>query len=245
VIDYSGVLLPGVGGSTTSTIRTRGQAALAGIVVGPDGPVPQATVRVERLVGDQVRRTDVVAGADGRYSVRGIPGGRYRVRAFLPPTFAQVDPELFFLADRDERRVDLDVERFEGLTATAAVAPNPPVVDQPVNLVVQLAARSVDGDGVARVVPQGGRRIELLEPTRWSLVSDAVQITDGGGRAVYELRCEVAGAPRLLVRVMGTTDATTLQPLAPIALAVPDCIASNGVGTTTTSGGSSTSTTTD
>jgi hypothetical protein len=224
VIDYSGVLLPGVRGSTTSTIATRGDASLVGVVTGPDGPVPSAVVRIDRLVADQVRRTDVVAGADGRFQLRGIPGGRYRVRAYLSPTFAQTEPDIFFLPGRDERRLDLRVDRFDGTIATTAVAPDPPILDQAVNVAVRIVNRAVNADGVAVAVPRAGAEVELVEVGRWSLTGDAIQTTDGSGRVVFAMRCDAAGAPGLVVRLRGAIDLTTLRPMAPISLAVPGCI---------------------
>jgi hypothetical protein len=223
VIDYSTVLLRGVPGSTTSTIRERGEASIGGVVTGPDGPVGGATVRIERFVGDVVRRTDVATGPDGRFGLANLPGGRYRVRAFQPPSFAQVEPELFFLPGRDDRRLDLRVERFGGLQTAVAVAPSPPLLGGLFSVVVRLSERAVDGEGVVRSVPQGGRRVELSNPARWRLESEAVQTSDGAGQVTYVLECESTGAVRLAVRVSEAVDGAG-QPLNAIALNVPDCL---------------------
>src|SRR5690606_1191562 len=102
VVDLSGVALPVVAGETTSTLRETGTARLVGTVTGPDGPVAGATVRIERLVAGREVRTDVTTASDGRFALDGVPGGRYRVRAFLPPDLAQTAPELRFVADGGE-----------------------------------------------------------------------------------------------------------------------------------------------
>ena len=92
--------------------------------------------------GDPV--TTDVAGLDPTATTRSptSPGGRYRVpRAFLPPTLAQTDPEVFFLADGELRGLDLSVESFSGLTVTESTAPDPPLLNNPATFVVRVANR--------------------------------------------------------------------------------------------------------
>lgn len=265
IVDRSGIALAGVPGVTTSTIVERGTARIGGAVQGPDGLVPGATVRIERLVADREVRTDVVTGPDGRYLLEGVPGGRYRIRAFLAPTLAQVQPEVRFLEDGEDHAVDLTVEAFGGVSVLADVAPDPPLVDGAVNLVTVVLNRSVDADGVVRSVPVPGISVELAGLGRWSTrTTPTTPTTTGGsgittsttrptttttsrppaslpartdsdGRARFELRCDVPGAPGLALRVpvrsapgpapadpaAPTTAATTLQSF---ELDLPACV---------------------
>ena len=48
--DYTGVVLPGVGGETTTTIEEKGTARLVGTVSAQGGLLAGATVRIDRLV---------------------------------------------------------------------------------------------------------------------------------------------------------------------------------------------------
>jgi len=230
VVDRSGIALAGVRGTTTSTIREVGNATISGSVQGPSGLVPGATVRIERLVAGREVRTDVLTGPDGRYTVGGLPGGRYRVRAFLAPSLAQTTPEIRFLADRKEHTFDLTVEHYGGLVVRADVAPEPPVLDGAVNLVALVANRSVGTDGVVRATPVVGTTVELVGLGRWQLRSSggggsseddststsvaftttsttsrsrpsATARTDSSGRVRYELRCDATGDPGLALRV--------------------------------------------
>jgi hypothetical protein len=261
VIDYSTVVLAGVAGATTSTIIDRGRASLVGTVTGPDGPVGGANVRIERIVGDQVRRTDVPAAGDGRFELRGVPGGRYRVRAFLPPSYAQVEPQLFFMPDGEERRLELRVERYEGLSAVAAIAPNPPRAGDAANLVVQIQTREVDGDGFVRAVPMVGVAVTLEGGARYSVPSGTTKTTDGAGRVTFGLVCEAPGPSGFSVVISGlplpttsapppggSTPSTTAAPGAGTArrdLEVPACAPAPPVSSTTTTVGDDETTTTE
>jgi hypothetical protein len=173
VIDRSGIVLAGVPGQTTSTIVERGTASITGTVRGPSGAVAGATVRIERLVAGREVRSDVASGADGTFALGEIPGGRYRVRAFLPPTLAQVVPEVRFLADGEAHRFDLVLEEQSGLVVRADVAPEPPLLGRDVNLVASVATRVVDGDGIVRSTPVAGLQVELTGLGRWVLRDDA------------------------------------------------------------------------
>src|SRR5688500_10725176 len=96
--DLSGVVLPDVPGTTSTSIPVGpGEATLQGIVTAPEGAVPGATVLIERLVGDGAGSATVVAGPDGRWVAPQILGGRYRVRAWRAPDLALTSPASFFL----------------------------------------------------------------------------------------------------------------------------------------------------
>jgi hypothetical protein len=231
LVDHSGVVLPGVGGETTTTLEEKGTARLVGTVTGPAGPLGGATVRIDRFVGGREVRHDVVTAADGRWELRDVPGGRYRVRAFQAPTYAQSEPELRFLADDEEHSFDLTVEDQRGIVVRADVAPDEPLLGGDVNLVVLVVERTVSPDGVVRSRPLDGTFVELVGLGRWVLrddddsdgdggtggtdgfeVTTSTTLDDGGspstgvflsdaGRARYELRCESGGAPGLSLRV--------------------------------------------
>lgn len=172
LIDRSGIALLGVTGKTTTTIATTGTASILGAVQGPNGLVVGATVRIERLVAGQVIRNDVLTGPDGRYSLTGVPGGRYRVRAFLAPSLAQVTPEVQFLTDGAEHTIDLTVKQMSGLVVRADAAPEPPLLHRPVNLVAAVSNRTVGADGIVRSTPVAGITVDLLGLGRWVVRDD-------------------------------------------------------------------------
>lgn len=224
--DLSRIALAPVRGETTTTIQETGRAAVRGVVVGPDGNVGQAIVRVERLVGDTVQVRDVRAAADGTFAVEGLPGGRVRVRAFLPPTLTMAGADLFFLPDGDTRDVRLTVTRHEGPDVRASTAPSAPVVGDLVNLLVWVAERVVDEQGVARTVPRAGVPVQVAS-SGWVLVQ-ARSVTDSDGVALYTFRCE-RSTPVTATATVGVEPDVRSYPLE-----VPPCASRPPTTTTTT-----------
>lgn len=231
--DYSQIELATVPGQTTTSAPiAEGDAVLRGIVLGPDGPVPQAIVRAERLVGDAVQRLDVRAGDDGIFRLAGIPGGRFRVRAFLPPSLTMADAEIFFLADGDERELRLVVEPFSGVAIDAVTTPSSPIVGRGVNLAVRVADRIVDENGVAREVPRAGEAVRVNSSGWTELNGAAAGVTDARGVVVFEYRCDRVG-PVTATAVVGAEQQA-------FPLDVPGCAPVPTTTTTTTTSTTST-----
>jgi hypothetical protein len=265
VIDYSGVHLEKVRGTTTTVNDGRdvGTASIVGTVTGPGGPVPGATVRVEHLLDGGTVVHDAFTGPDGRYAVTGIAGGRYRVRAFLAPTLALTKPEVRFLADGKEAGIDLAMADQRKVVASAATSPPAAYVGEDVNLAVTLATQQVDADGIVRSTPVTGILVTLDGLGAWTLRRDDIRtpgqprfpttttpaspdaFTDGTGTVRFALRCLAAGDPGLgvLVTVTVTPPAvdgqpppTPVQQTQRLALKVPACVDPTAA-TAPTSGG--------
>jgi hypothetical protein len=240
--DLTKVALPPVGGTTTTAppVQT-GTARIHGSVTAPQGPAPGAIVRIERIVaGGQV--TDVATDADGRWELGGIAGGRYRVRAFLPPKFAQPEAEVFFLADGDEHLLDLSMQSFEGLGTAAAIAPDPPNQNQPFTLAIRVAARSVDADGIVRLSPLVGVTVTLTNPGSAQLQGSAAQTTDAAGVATFILVCKSTSPTQLTATVRGSAS----EPVQTVVVDVAAGVAASTTvpPSTSSSPGATTSTTT-
>ena len=213
--NYADVRLEGVRGRNRTTVAMGpGQARLTGTVVGPDGAVAGAVVHVERLVGDTAASAHVATGADGGWALSGVLGGRYRVRAWKSPELAQLDPEVLFVEARESRNLSLRVARFGGTSTASAIAPNPPVVNQPANLVVRVSQRTVDERGVVRTVPSPRVLLTLRGTGQWLIISAASAATDGSGSVEWNLMCLAPGVQPLEV-VQGAT---------PVPLDLPGCV---------------------
>jgi hypothetical protein len=241
-IDYSRVALHEVEGTTTTVGPAEtGTASIVGSVSGPSGLVVGATVRVERLLDGREVRTDLISGPEGRFELRNVPGGRYRVRAFFAPALALTTPDVRFLRDGEEHTFDLVMTDQRGVVARASVAPDPPVLDRAVNLVAVVASRFVDLDGTVRSTPVIGVRVELSGLGRWTFrnqvrpttgrpllsttststtiprAASQLAFTDSLGQVRFELQCDVAGDPglSLLVPVSVQAEPVEGQPALP------------------------------
>ncbi|HMC51280.1 MAG TPA: carboxypeptidase-like regulatory domain-containing protein, partial [Acidimicrobiales bacterium] len=187
--DLSGVDLSRVAGSTTTTVAVQGGGAtLNGSVQGPDGPVAGAVVHAERLVGDGVGSAETSTQPDGTWQLPGARGGRYRVRAWRQPDLALVSPQVFFLGGSETRTLNLRMDRYNGPTVAVSIAPNPPFVDSPANLVVSLGTRTVSDSGVVRTAPISAT-VVLSGSGGWTVDTPNPTTTSGSGRASWGLTC--------------------------------------------------------
>ena len=93
IVDFSTVdLAPVAGRAVVHVLISPGSATLKGTVSGPDGPVAGADVHVERIVNGSIGTADVGSQADGTWTLAGIEGGLYRVRAWRVPDFTLTRP---------------------------------------------------------------------------------------------------------------------------------------------------------
>lgn len=203
--DLTGVQLAGVDGTTTvPPVQSAGTTHISGSVNGPQGPVPGATVRVEHLVEGQPPPMDLLTAPDGRWDLPNIAGGRYRVRAFLAPTLAQTQPQIVFLTDGQQQTMDLTMESFAGLALSAAAAPDPPQLNQPMTFVVRVARKTVDPNGVVRSEPVLNAGVTLTGVQGWSVRGSSSASTDVNGDAAFTLDCKQAGASQIQATVRPT-----------------------------------------
>lgn len=239
--DFSGVALAPVAGTTTTTEVGvgPGRTTLAGRVDGPDGPVAGATVHLERLVDDAVATLDVLSGKDGVWRAPELLGGRYRVRAWLAPDLAVVEPQILFVPDGETAQVSFVVERFGATLVDLAVAPDPPQVSRRTNVVVRVSSQVVGDDGVIRVAPRPGVALALQAGGSWALEGTGQAITDEAGGSTFTLVCGSPG-PQPLTVMFTPGEVFPLTPpecvVPPPPTTVPPATPDEGSSTSTTSG---------
>lgn len=223
-VDFSEVGLrgvpPGRGGPAAVPIGP-GRATLTGSILGPDGPVPDADILVERIVNDGIGSATIKAGPDGVWTLPNVLGGRYRIRAWRAPDLALVKPTITFVNATEKRTIDVKVAAYGGTAVKPAIAPNPPPVDEPSTLVVLVTTRTVDDRGIVRATPVPGVRVELVGSGSWRVESSNPTFSDSRGEAEWNVRCRADGRQPLAVTV-GETDTYPLN--------LPDCV----IPTTTT-----------
>lgn len=179
----------------TTTIPTDlgpGTARIQGSVSGPQGPVAGATVRVERLVGDDVASIDVVA-ADGRFTVPSIRGGSYRVRAWRSPDLALTTPEVFFLAADETKTVDLRLTRVTDVSVRVDLDVDRLPPSDPFTVTVTVYSGTVSNQGTVQGVSRAGVPVQVAVGAGLSLQSADRATTDASGRAAFRMRCTAPG----------------------------------------------------
>ncbi|MFP5316898.1 MAG: carboxypeptidase-like regulatory domain-containing protein [Acidimicrobiia bacterium] len=179
----------------TTTIPTDlgpGTARIQGSVSGPQGLVPGATVRVERLVGDDVASIDVVA-ADGRFTVPSIRGGSYRVRAWKAPELALTTPEVFFLAADEAKTVDLRLARVTDVSVQVDLDVERLPPSDPFTVTVTVYSGAVSDQGTVQGVSRPGLPVQVAVGAGLSLLSADRATTDASGRASFRMRCTAPG----------------------------------------------------
>lgn len=227
------LLVASVPGTTIREVPANvGTAALEGTVQGPLGPVAGAIVRIERSILGEVQAHDVATDAAGQWRADGLGGGRYRVRAFLPPTLASRRAEVFLLPAGERRSIDLTVEEFVQPSVAMATAPAPALVGQPVNVGVRVTARFVDENGFVGTQGVGGASVDVVVSSSWTRLSVAGPVvSDSEGQATITFTCRQAGSATATATVRTTP---TAQPL--VAQATFECIDPASLTTTTQPG---------
>lgn len=214
--------------TSTSTTRTTlavsigpGEAFIGGSVIGPQGPVDGATVKIERLVGSAVASEEVTTSGGGAWRKDAVLGGAYRIRAFRAPDLSQSTVETFFLAAGERKTVDLRLTRTDGERITAVINPNPPRVNQAAVLTIQVGIGQVDSQGRPAVIPRAGVLLQLSPGPGQVLESSPQALTDATGSASWRLRC-VAEGPNPVSLTVGTgVTQVNLPPCAAVAAAAP------------------------
>lgn len=221
--------------STSALPMQGGKAALEGQVIGPDSaPIPGATVRIERFVGDDVVTVDVATNATGSFAVNQLLGGRYRVRAWRAPTFAQLGSEVTFLADGDRRAMRLQLAAPNDIDISASATASAVIVGQPTTVTMRILTPVVNGNGQ---VDMGGRANDLVVATGGGvLIGQSGQATSNAeGTATFTFQCVQVGAGSVTMQTpyyKETVDITCL-PLPTTTTAPPTTTTVAGATTTT------------
>lgn len=228
--DVRGTTLNGVPASDAAppaVALTGGTASLSGTVVGPSGAVPNATVRVERLVGDQVGTVDLTTNANGAFALPSALGGRYRVRAWQAPVLAQLGSEVTFVAEGESRSFALELSAPSGRNVDVDWSGSGWLLGGTPSVSVVVTEPYVNDSG--QVDLRGSAGLSTTLSTGGALAGGGSGATDGGGSASFAVRCASVGATTATLNV-GTYSRTLDLP----ACAPPPTTTTTTAPTTTT-----------
>jgi hypothetical protein len=201
--DTRQVVLAGVAGREppAEPVEIRGgDADVVGTVTGPDGPVPDSLVLLERFVDDRRGSLTVRTDRQGRFRALKVFGGRYRVRAWRSPDLSLTVPERLFLRNDGETTLDLTMTSHDGLTVQAAASSTAPLVGETAVVTALVTRQVVDGRGIVLAPAADGERVVLEASPGWSVAPPTDRTVGTDGRATWSVRCTEAGSGRLRVR---------------------------------------------
>ncbi|MEM7339519.1 MAG: carboxypeptidase-like regulatory domain-containing protein [Actinomycetota bacterium] len=186
-------------GAGSARIRG-GTSSLAGTVVGPDGPVAGATVRVERHSNRGIADLDVDTNPDGTWSLGGIVGGRYRVRAWVDGELTMAESMVLFVNDDTDRQLTLPVGPIDPTPDLSFTHRGDVQLGGRAVVAVTVSRRFVGADGVVQVVGVRNSEVALVVAGP-GLVAEPTVTTDAEGVARFTFSCEGVGANSGVVRI--------------------------------------------
>ena len=224
----AGLTEAGVPGVTTTLPPqiAPGTASLTGSVSGPNGPVGGATVQIDRFTGTAFVSARTTTAADGSWSFRNILGGSFRVRAWQAPTLDMMSPQTLFLAAGQPESVTLQLTGYSGPNIQGSIGPNPPIVDQPANLLLQVTNPVVDANGILTSAPVANTSVTLVNGPGWQVQNGNPLTTDASGQVEFQVQCTNLGPDPLGAQVGSSNQ--------PIALQLTPCSTPPPPPTTTT-----------
>ena len=192
---------------------TGGNTVFDGQVVGPGGPVANATVRIERFVGERVASVDVATNAAGLWSVGNLPGGRYRVRAWQAPSLAQLQSDVAYVKDGERHSLILAVESPGG-TEVYTEYSGSFFIDAVQRLTVTVEGPYVTANGLIRT---GGRSgLPAMLSVSGALAGGGPAVTDADGSITWRVSCTSIGSASASVSVAGTSRSFGIPACSPV-----------------------------
>ncbi len=207
---------PPVASPSPPPSMTGGTARLGGTVTGPDGPVPGATVRVERHTADGVTARDLTTGPDGRWTLGRAIGGRYRVRAWLPPTLAMASSQVLFVDAGSEVDLDLTVAPLDPEPRAGIVSGGDIYVGLTGTVAVSITTESMAEDGLVVVAGVADATVTVTAGPEVELAPAAIGLTDADGVVRFTVRCLQAGVPSALIGYLDRITTVTLPTCLPM-----------------------------
>ncbi len=172
---------------------TGGSAALAGTVVGPGGELlSDAVVRVERFEGTASVAVDLRTDGSGTFRLNEALGGRYRVRAWRAPTYAQDGSEVTFVTDGEQRNFRLQLAVPSGDELRVGIDATRVIVGQTTSVGVRVRGPYVNDNGQVTFGGKAGREITITGSGVLTGLA-GTRATDGEGFTAFTIACNQIG----------------------------------------------------
>lgn len=198
-----------------------GESVLAGVVLGPAGPVAGAVVQLERHVAQGSAPLQVITDAAGLWEASGLLGGRFLVRAYVPNEFTDPSPQVFFLGEGEHRRVDVTLAAPSDQLVVGLHTTPPHYLGLPAVAAVTVGRESIDVEGRLVVRPVAAQALTVRAKGSAVLVEAPGPSTDGNGTLRLTVVCMSVGAAEVEIStVVAAEDPVGTQVF---TIALPAC----------------------
>lgn len=210
------VALPAVGIEAAPVPKVTvqgGSAQLKGLISGPTGPLQGAEVVIQRFTTDGAAVVRTQTNAEGRWRVRNMHGGRFRVRAYVPGQFGSSGSEVFFLKDGEIKTHNVNLAGPSDAPIVTGLAFGEAFVGGQGTALVFVANRVIDDLGRTQQVPSAGIQVTLIvDGLSVVLTSSATATTDLQGYATFRFSCAVQTAGQATALINDTAYPVTTTP---------------------------------
>lgn len=201
-------------------------------------PIAGATVIFERHTNKGVGTIKVQTNQLGEYEVKGLLGGRYLVRSYLPGVSTSGDPHVTFIPEISKNPAEAKklneakVEGFKGelnfnLNSISDNFELQPVISDPIyttlsgTVAIVLTKDTIDEEGrlVKRAVTGGNI---TLTPNAGTVIETQTATTNSRGFSVYKVTCQTNGVHTAIAQFQDQEIPVTLPRCIPIPPPEPE-----------------------
>ena len=176
-----------------------GKTKIEGTVSIEGIPAVGGTVRLERHTSSGIGVRDLFVNAEGRFSARDLPGGRYRVRAWLPGAATMTTSDVFFAESDSDYRRTYSLERIQSEPIIEFANGGTMYVGMTGSFGASVTQHRVNNDGIIVTHPVSGIFVSARFTDYVRLLSVDSQATNDQGLVVFRLRCRRAGNGSVMV----------------------------------------------
>lgn len=200
--DTNGAVLLGLPGAfkKPAVAISGGDVTISGFVSVDNNAAGNATLIIERLVGDTPAGMEIAANVDGTFSLSGVLGGRYRVFGYRVPDLITDVPAEFFVAAKSTKETQVKLRSVVEVVVDAAVAPELRV-GQESRISVRVAIRQVVAGGVVQDVATPDLPLTLVPKPGIDATELLDKKTDATGSATWTITCSQDAAATVDVKV--------------------------------------------
>ncbi|MDH3295355.1 MAG: carboxypeptidase-like regulatory domain-containing protein [Acidimicrobiia bacterium] len=202
-------------GMTGGTTRIEGTVTVDGL------PAAGGIVRLERHTSSGVGVRDLAINAKGWFAGRDLPGGRYRVRAWLTGTATMTSSDVFFAAAESTTRRNYVLERIESSPLIEFANGGTMYVGMTGSFGASVTQREVNGIGLVVTRPVAGFTVSARFTDYVDVLSPESQATNDKGLVVFNLRCRRAGQGSVMVAFGERVIPVDLPPCVPVPPTTP------------------------